>query len=208
MLWKSYIFFPNFNPRPPCGGRPRRPPRRGRSSGDFNPRPPCGGRLWTCSSTRTRPYFNPRPPCGGRLASPLSIFWICHFNPRPPCGGRRRCTDMLKKVQIFQSTSSVWRTTRYGNRVGRSRRNFNPRPPCGGRRRAKSQARVSGPFQSTSSVWRTTTPPPPGPAWVPFQSTSSVWRTTVRRPAPRCRAAISIHVLRAEDDPCRDHPNG
>ena len=35
---------PNFNPRPPCGGR-RTVPRRSLSLLHFNPRPPCGGRL-------------------------------------------------------------------------------------------------------------------------------------------------------------------
>ena len=33
-----------FNPRPPCGGRPRRSLSCLRQIGNFNPRPPCGGR--------------------------------------------------------------------------------------------------------------------------------------------------------------------
>ena len=33
---------------------------------DFNPRPPRGGRLVTCSCVFSACYFNPRPPRGGR----------------------------------------------------------------------------------------------------------------------------------------------
>ena len=34
-----------------------------------------------------------------------------NFNPRPPCGGRRGPSRTSPCVVIFQSTSSVWRTT-------------------------------------------------------------------------------------------------
>ena len=79
--------------------------------------------------------FNPRPPCGGRPGRALSA--MCKrgisihvlrveddagrndglkvrsdFNPRPPCGGRRRLSTSGSSSSIFQSTSSVWRTTR------------------------------------------------------------------------------------------------
>ena len=56
---------------------------------DFNPLPPCGGRPKDQISLRLTRYFNPLPPCGGRpltviLPSALSL----DFNPLPPCGGR------------------------------------------------------------------------------------------------------------------------
>ena len=38
--------FKNFNPLPPCGGRPA-VPRQANVLSDFNPLPPCGGRLWS-----------------------------------------------------------------------------------------------------------------------------------------------------------------
>ena len=35
---------------------------------DFNPLPPCGGRPMTAGLRQQRPLdFNPLPPCGGRL---------------------------------------------------------------------------------------------------------------------------------------------
>ena len=55
---------------------------------------------------------------------------------------------------------------------------FNPRPPCGGRRVCKME-------NVTLEL---------------FQSTSSVWRTTYLFPPKVFRGAISIHVLRVEDD--------
>ena len=62
----------DFNPRPPCGGRPGGTGGADRVHADFNPRPPCGGRLQ--SYVHTLPYldFNPRPPCGGR---PCELCW-------------------------------------------------------------------------------------------------------------------------------------
>ena len=104
---------PYFNPRPPCGGRPRRNASRVGLRAHFNPRPPCGGRLLPLSHTRQGQNFNPRPPCGGRL-SPLPSYCplLLNFNPRPPCGGR------------------PWALLCAALAVS----NFNPRPPCGGRR--------------------------------------------------------------------------
>ena len=55
---------------------------------------------------------------------------------------------------------------------------FNPRPPCGGR---QHDHRIVG-------------------VEVQFQSTSSVWRTTRPGAGLAGRLAISIHVLRVEDD--------
>ena len=127
---------------------------------------------------RHRLYFNPRPPCGGRRPTRCPTRWPTYFNPRPPCGGRRSRTTPWTGRPGFQSTSSVWRTTkcRYSSAKGqkisihvlrveddRFARSawppamyFNPRPPCGGRPSRPIWAGAHGLFQSTSSVWRTT----------------------------------------------------
>ena len=148
-------------------------------------------------------YFNPRPPCGGRL-----LGWCCwckifsDFNPRPPCGGRPIKSTFSVDKYLFQSTSSVWRTTRGTDRGVTIRYDFNPRPPCGGRRARTAAAEEAGRFQSTSSVWRTTLGEDVDNCPVNiFQSTSSVWRTTFPNNSDEYIGAISIHVLRVEDDP-------
>ena len=85
-IWRVGLY--DFNPRPPCGGRPdpidfdkmtvdisihvprvgddQTLPTKRRCQRDFNPRPPCGGRLLFLRLLRRMKYFNPRPPCGGR----------------------------------------------------------------------------------------------------------------------------------------------
>ena len=125
---------------------------------------------------------------------------IPHFNPRPPCGGRRIKRDPARNWRIFQSTSSMWRTTKKsGGRTtqiqfqstssmwrtteldqfdGEEQIHFNPRPPCGGRRDRLIVNTTTGQFQSTSSMWRTT---------AAVISTSAA-------------TSISIHVLHVEDD--------
>ena len=145
--------------------------------------------------------FNPRPPCGGRrldllqqvqqLAISIHVlrveddasvahlaFTVSNFNPRPPCGGRLLYGIAWASQRQFQSTSSVWRTTKCrcfssksqkisihvlrveddrGESDGRRpARDFNPRPPCGGRLFVTGFIVITQIFQSTSSVWRTT----------------------------------------------------
>ena len=145
-------------------------------------------------------YFNPRPPCGGRRTKPLDLPRARNFNPRPPCGGRPPATGWTHGTAAFQSTSSVWRTT---NDAG-----FMQIPSWISihvlrvEDDVKRYARAIHDkiFQSTSSVWRTTEAIAGRIAERAFQSTSSVWRTTGFFAAVHLDGAISIHVLRVEDD--------
>ena len=81
--------------------------------------------------------------------------------------------------QLFQSTSSVRRTTRFWRRARIRTRYFNPRPPRGGRLRQHLGVCP----------------------WCEFQSTSSARRTTQKSFNENDMLSISIHVLREEDDP-------
>ena len=67
----------DFNPRAPCGARPRTstPPA---NNGDFNPRAPCGARRFAHTiTTHTNHNFNPRAPCGARRIG-LNVYPIRH----------------------------------------------------------------------------------------------------------------------------------
>ncbi len=168
------------------------------------------------------------------------------FNPRPPCGGRRASAVDILTTALFQSTSSVWRTTGETGvaagdiaisihvlRVEDDASHVSDVLLTAQFQSTSSVWRTTwlvwaqttdGQFQSTSSVWRTTwfdsggcticldfNPRPPcggrpacgwtKPATRQFQSTSSVWRTTEPPAGLHNSPAISIHVLRVEDDP-------
>ena len=79
---------------------------------DFNPRPPCGGRPQVnfkagggLSFQSTSSVWRTTVPgkCPGAAGT--------DFNPRPPCGGRQVPAGSQHPQPPFQSTSSVWRTT-------------------------------------------------------------------------------------------------
>ena len=146
---------------------------------DFNPRPPCGGRPQAAEADaqETLISIHVLRVEDDRLPS-FAPLLEGYFNPRPPCGGRRIVQMQHSMFQQFQSTSSVWRTTETGEnrrelwaisihvlRVEDDKRAahramdeiyFNPRPPCGGRRFDLGTSLTKPIFQSTSSVWRTT----------------------------------------------------
>ena len=167
----------------------------------FNPRPPCGGRLCAYAAALNRyqisihvlrveddaahlgrneyaRYFNPRPPCGGRLASGCARPAAKLFQSTSSVWRTTYSSIVLVKSHSFQSTSSVWRTTSNSLHSISRRSYFNPRPPCGGRLRTS----------------------PPRKSGTRFQSTSSVWRTTESKEEVLKYIRISIHVLRVEDD--------
>ena len=73
---------------------------------DFNPRAPCGARPRGLTAPRPiRTYFNPRAPCGARRCSGARPrLRRLYFNPRAPCGARLGAVVQLSLQQIFQPT--------------------------------------------------------------------------------------------------------
>ena len=148
----------------------------------FNPRPPCGGRLISGAGNFPAAKFQSTSSVWRTTAYAYAVEGgYTDFNPRPPCGGRPhlrtgqlagqrisihvlRVEDDCKHAKhaqfcaLFQSTSSVWRTTHptpllkrvvlisiHVLRVEDDGRAVNQKPH-------------TSVFQSTSSVWRTTGP--------------------------------------------------
>ena len=101
----------NFNPRSPCGERPRRAPK------------PCNKKL-----------FQSTLPVWGATTGKLSIIMIkIDFNPRSPCGER-----LPTGKPTFVGSSISIHAPRVGSdskfkRLERAKPNFNPRSPCGER---------------------------------------------------------------------------
>ena len=163
---------------PRVGGDTRRAARRcGRS--DFNPRPPCGGRpLSTLRGAGLSPNFNPRPPCGGRLSDIHPQGWRSQFQSTPPVWGATGSIGLpglsnfisihAPRVggdpaifPVFLDPHISIHAPRVGGDRGRDtlrriRRYFNPRPPCGGRRVILGQLCGLVLFQSTPPVWGAT----------------------------------------------------
>ena len=79
----------HFNPRTPCGVRPRlRRPAAGRE--DFNPRTPCGVRHGRQNANWTAFNISIHAPRVGCDSVPrFCPAWCRYFNPRTPCGVRR-----------------------------------------------------------------------------------------------------------------------
>ena len=179
----------NFNPRPPCGGRPQ-----GLQCpfliGNFNPRPPCGGRpFFNVLFTSISNNFNPRPPCGGRrCGNRKNPLHRKYFNPRPPCGGRHKRERAMKRLGIFQSAPSLRRATLNCLTGHDYKYNFNPRPPCGGR--LLFQPVIFSPhvetFQSAPSLRRATISNGTQTSeWIQFQSAPSLRRATSTTPSEK-----------------------
>ena len=156
--WPSRPLPPEyFNPRPPCGGRHRKPTRVCCHYAISTHALLAEGDRTTEVLTTLRQYFNPRPPCGGRLIFGLPAMVYKTFQPTPslrratvnsakiwvllstfqPTPSLRRATAASVRGEPhlgqFQPTPSLRRATRQGRASLPSECNFNPRPPCGGR---------------------------------------------------------------------------
>ena len=151
---RRILFILSFNPRTPCGVRPRGGRRTFPGLLCFNPRTPCGVRHANLPPLLSVRGFNPRTPCGVRLVLPKSsVIKSYGFNPRTPCGVRQKAVVFLLDFDKFQSTHSLRSATYYeeagryayivsihallaecdrrGHFVPRPVRSFNPRTPCG-----------------------------------------------------------------------------
>ena len=77
-----------FNPRSPCGERPRMPATSAVSRPSFNPRSPCGGRPGGLPGERMGgESFNPRSPCGERPVSAYAVGHGLNVSTHAPLAG-------------------------------------------------------------------------------------------------------------------------
>ena len=147
---------PDFNPRPPCGGRQDTLAlssaqdvisihallAEGDTSLDLEAPRPC--QFQSTPSLRRATLSAGRPPAllqisihallaEGDCSGSMWLSRSSYFNPRPPCGGRLSAAMSTRSPAYFNPRPPC------GGRPARSlpeRRNefyFNPRPPCGGR---------------------------------------------------------------------------
>ena len=123
----------NFNPRAPCGARPKTSCRL-RACGTFQSTRPVWGATHGTGSPCLQINISIHAPRVGRDYPPSLPLLLCpDFNPRAPCGARHdRC--------------------RHADPGG----DFNPRAPCGARRCGHTETVQIYGFQSTRPVWGAT----------------------------------------------------
>ena len=133
-LDKGLFCFCDFNPRPPCGGRPISRLFQGYQVRISIHVPRVEDDVASRICRRLPTEFQSTSPVWRTTA--VTRMWCSstgNFNPRPPCGGRRTRVIKPPRRSAFQSTSPVWRTTRFCGPQSDNASHFNPRPPCGGR---------------------------------------------------------------------------
>ena len=99
-----YLAQRHFNPRAPCGARPR-PPRCAPRRSHFNPRAPCGARPTYHIHAHSTQTFQPTRPLRGATKRVFGVHRdAIHFNPRAPCGARHKHYSNHAVSDTFQPT--------------------------------------------------------------------------------------------------------
>ena len=136
-----------FQPTPPARGATVSPPCRCTSRYGFNPRPPRGGRLRRPAVGGVPAVVSTHAPRAGgdrRLSCHPSS--ILQFQPTPPARGATcRLPGASAADRSFQPTPPARGATRPRPARRRPRASFNPRPPRGGRLRPRRSPRTSRP---------------------------------------------------------------
>ena len=132
IVYRAFVGY--FYPRPPGGGRPRRPAPSALHSPYFYPRPPGGGRRYASMAPASSARFLSTP--SGWRATCYSVgceLTILDFYPRPPGGGRHDdYTAFMYRYQISIHALRVeGDSSNFSSRL--VCKDFYPRPPGGGR---------------------------------------------------------------------------
>ena len=102
----------NFNPRAPCGARPRMHRQLSLPSIFQSTRP-----VWGATDRAQNPrslamtFQSTRPVWGATSANPSAENPSTDFNPRAPCGARLATYTSGAWGKVFQSTRPVWGAT-------------------------------------------------------------------------------------------------
>ena len=186
----------HFNPRTPCGVRPR--PNGGiHSNSYFNPRTPCGVRRLCAMRRSARSRFQSTHPLRGATCYSYTVYTrAANFNPRTPCGVRPR-SPSIRYISPPISIHAPLAGCDFGvRRHGHGRlADFNPRTPCGVRRRDERGQLWAVGFQSThplrgATVGSQITHTVSGE----FQSTHPLRGATIHIIACAVSGVISIHA--------------
>ena len=203
MTSRELISREDFNPRSPCGERPRRRPRSIKRPRHFNPRSPCGERLRSSGTfVLCIGFQSTLPVWGATTFLPGMRKPSLYFNPRSPCGERLNAQTKDNPNLRFQSTLPVWGATLptltrpapraisiHAPRVGSDRIAID-----GKQLTIKISIHAPRVGSDDILIWRQRD-------WKLFQSTLPVWGATLFSDIKRILFDISIHAPRVGSDP-------
>mgnify|MGYP007008316671 CR=1 FL=1 len=143
----------NFNPRSPCGERPRGAALARGATTFQSTLPVRGATCGYCRQSLVPQFQSTLPVRGATTQNSTRLKARKHFNPRSPCGERHRkvvCAVQARAISIHapRAGSDVIHVRHQVN----LRKDFNPRSPCGERPRSYSRQKPSIAFQSTLPV--------------------------------------------------------
>ena len=126
----------NFNPRPPCGGRPARCWAYPQPTTTFQSTPPVRGATMPFKySLKCSLTFQSTLPVRGATAPQDALHHDGKISIHAPRAGSDLISYILSGVsRLFQSTLPVRGATDHRAHAYAPTRNFNPRSPCGERR--------------------------------------------------------------------------
>ncbi len=106
---------------------------------NFNPRAPCGARPKTLVNGTVYEVFQPTRPLRGATRMAGRSRWTLEISTHAPLAGRDYGEDLIRKLAtIFQPTRPLRGATRRLRCARRGQSYFNPRAPCGARRAGNS----------------------------------------------------------------------
>ena len=138
-----------FNPRAPCGARPR---ARFPLSIFLliSTHAPLAGRDKRIPEPIHNSSISTHAPLAGRDAAGLTNYSDLHnFNPRAPCGARRWCNGSMSRSERISTHAPLAGRDMDNTYFINKNENFNPRAPCGARRRYSNILRRFLRFQPT-----------------------------------------------------------
>ena len=100
----------------PLAGRDRSPCGQGRHSRYFNPRAPCGARPKRRICFSVPSHFNPRAPCGARPVHPCDVAKRQHISTHAPLAGRDVPSYSRFSWSLFQPTRPLRGATAFEGR--------------------------------------------------------------------------------------------
>ena len=155
MRGATYPFSPlsiirSISTHAPLAGRDRTSLHRRACPRYFNPRAPCGARPRSLARMIIFSYFNPRAPCGARLGSLfVELAPVCEFQPTRPLRGATPVSQVnMNHMDISTHAPLAGRDgLKHGRRI--CYHHFNPRAPCGARQQRSNDRSRRSLFQPT-----------------------------------------------------------